>query len=76
MSLDPDLTSFSPAAVKNLTGPQVDALNKMPSLTGNNTLSTTDAMTALKVETPAEVSELGGLVGRDLSGGGLLGCPK
>ena len=76
LSLDADLTSFSPAAVKNLTGPQVDALNKMPSLTGNNTLSTTDAMTALNVETPAEVSELGGLVGRDLSGGGFLGGPK
>tara|TARA_R110000796_G_scaffold158288_1_gene275020 strand:+ start:695 stop:1939 length:1245 start_codon:yes stop_codon:yes gene_type:complete len=76
LSLDADLTSFSPAAVKGLTGTQVDALNKMPSLTGNNTLSTTDAMTALKVETPAEVSELGGLVGRDLSGGGFLGGPK
>ena len=76
LSLDADLTSFSPAAVKGLTGTQVDALNKMPSLTGNNTLSTTDAMTALNVETPAEVSELGGLVGRDLSGGGFLGGPE
>ena len=76
LSLEAGTTSFSPEAVKGLLTPQVDALKAAPSLTGNNTLSTTDAMEALKVETPAEVSELGGLVGRDLSGGGFLGGPK
>ena len=66
-SLAAGTTSFNAGALKDLTGAQVTALKAAPSLTGNNTMSTTDAMTALEVDSASGLTDLGATVGRDLS---------
>lgn len=76
-SLAAGSTSFSPGALKDLTGAQVTSLNAAPSLTGNNAMSTADAVNALgtteqidlfkKTGDASFLKDAGATVGRDLS---------
>ena len=76
-SLAAGSTSFSPGALKDLTGAQVTSLQAAPSLTGNNAMSTADAVNALgspeqidlftKTGDASFLKDAGATVGRDLS---------
>ena len=76
-SLAAGSTSFSPGALKDLTGGQLKSLNAVPSLTGNNAMTTADAVNALgtteqidlftKTGDASFLKDAGATVGRDLS---------
>jgi len=60
-------TSFNPSALKNLNTEQLTALKGVPSLTGAGNVDTSQAIDALKLESSADLTDLGATVGRDLS---------
>ncbi len=60
-------TSFSPGALKNLNTEQLTALKTVPSLTGSGNVDTTQAVEALKLDSPEDLTNLGATVGRDLT---------
>ena len=66
-------TSFNPSALKNLNTEQLTALKGVPSLTGAGNVDTAEAVTALKLEGPADLTDLGATVGRDLSQNATFG---
>ena len=76
-------TSFSPSSLKDLTGGQLKSLNAAPSLTGNNVMSTADAVNALgndaqidlfkKTGDASFLKDAGATVGRDLSQNATFG---
>tara|TARA_R110002110_G_scaffold243335_1_gene459884 strand:+ start:1312 stop:2538 length:1227 start_codon:yes stop_codon:yes gene_type:complete len=76
-SLATGTTSFNAGALKDFTGAQLDALKAAPSLTGNNAMSTADAVKAIgspeqialyeKTGDASFLTDAGATVGRDLS---------
>ena len=58
-------TSFSPNALKNLNTEQLTALKDVPSLTGAGNVDTAQAIDALKLESPDDLTDLGAIVGRN-----------
>jgi len=58
-------TSFSPNALKNLNTEQLTALKDVPSLTGAGNVDTTEAVAALKLDSPDDLTDLGATVGRN-----------
>ena len=66
-------TSFSPGALKNLNTEQLTALKNVPSLTGSGNVDTTQAVEALKLDSPEDLTNLGATVGRDLTQNATFG---
>ena len=76
-SLATGTTSFNAGALKDFTGAQLTALKAAPSLTGNNAMSTADAVKAIgspeqialyeKTGDASFLTDAGATVGRDLS---------
>lgn len=60
-------TNFNPGALKNLNTEQLTALKTVPSLTQAGNVDTTEAVAALKLDSPDDLTNLGATVGRDLT---------